>query len=447
MGSICKAMPAGVPLNNRAVIYIMMQHFRSDCPKIGQWFAADLHKKDVMEKLSWHVNCFTSATEARRHREMTYSKNKKYFLILCVSASLWLLFASCGPELSNFDSLITRQPRVVAVDPADGLTVPSKTSVVVTFSTSIDPTSVGPNSFAVMKIQGNVPDLNDLATDISKGETSGFTGTYKVSDDWHEALFEPDEPFESGSTYGIIITTDVKTTTGFPLNQRPGEEPTPFWSTFKIKEQNEVSAGDNGDIGGDAGDEGGDGGDDGGGQGGNQEPQGPQRPAKLVINEIIYDAAGDEVDGNLFVELLGDAESDISGYKIVFINGAGGAATETIDIADNSIIPDDGIFLIADSRTSAPTQTNIPGADFLDNFDPQNGPDCVQLLDNHGALLDAVGYGAPLPQNAQNGLSCFEGTSGPDAPAGKSISRTNGADTNNNGADFKILDSPTPGAI
>lgn len=375
---------------------------------------------------------------------MNYCKNKKYFFILCVSVSLWLLFMSCGPGLSNFDSLITHQPRVVAVDPADGLIVNAKTTVAVTFSTAIDPTSVGPNSFAVMKVQEDMPDLNDLAADVSKGETYGFVGIYKVSDDWREVVFEPNESFESGSTYGIIITTDVKTTSGFPLNQKPGEEPTSFWSTFKIREQNEEATADGSEFGDAVGEED----DDSGGEEGSEvAPQGAQRPAKLVINEILYDASGDELDGNLFVELAGDAESDIGGYKIVFINGADGATTETIDIPGNSIIPDDGIFLIADSRTSAPTQTNIPGADFLDNFDPQNGPDCVQLLDDHGAVLDAVGYGSPLPQKAQNGLACFEGTSGPDAPAGKSISRTGAIDTDDNAADFKILDTPTPGTI
>lgn len=383
-----------------------------------------------------------SSLSGTRSKNNVRCSMKRFFL--CIFVSLLLCFSSCGPELSNIESLITRQPRVIAIDPADGLIVPEKTSVKITFSMPVDPTSVGPNSYAVVKIDGKAPEIDDLETDVSKGETPVFPGNYQISDNWREATFVPDEPFEGGATYGVIITTDVKTALGFPLNQKPGEEPTPFWSIFKIREAGDADSDGYGDS---ADGEGGEGGDEGGDEGGGGESQAPQRPAKLIINEIIYDALSDELDGNLFVELVGDAESDIGGYKIVFVNGAGGAATETIDIPDNSIIADDGIFLIADSRTGAPTQTNIPGADFLDNFDPQNGPDCVQLLDDHGALLDAVGYGSPLPQNAQNGLACFEGAAGPDAPAGKSVSRTNNIDTDNNAADFKILDSPTPGVL
>lgn len=367
---------------------------------------------------------------------------------LCFLASLLLCFSSCGPDLSAFDSLVTHQPRVVAVDPAEGLIVPAKTSIRIVFSTAVDPASVGKKSFAVIKIQESVTDIDGLAKDVSKGETVGSEGNYQMSDDRREATFEPSEPFEAGAAYGVLITTDVKTTSGFPLNQKPGEKATPFWSTFKVEGADAAaSAGYSGDT--SAGSEGGDGGSGGGGSGdsGSEPPPAPKRPAKLVINEILYDASGDELDGNLFVELAGDAESDISGYKIVFVNGADGAVTETINIPNNSVIPDDGIFLIADSRTGAPTQTNIPGADLLDNFDPQNGPDCAQLLDEHGALLDAVGYGSPLPLKAQNGLACFEGTPGPDAPAGKSVSRTDGADTDDNSRDFKILTAPTPGAI
>ncbi len=357
------------------------------------------------------------------------------FFILC--AGLLFCFSSCGPSLSDFQSLVSRQPRVVAVDPADGLVVPAKTAVKIVFSTAVDAASVSPTSFAVVKVVESIPEPCDLAKDVSKGETVGSLGSYTMSDDKREVTFEPDEPFEAGAAYGILITMDVKTPAGFPLNQKPGEEPTPFWSTFMVDAADTAVSAEDGDGSDEEGESG----------GGESETPAPNRPAKLIINEVLYDGSGDELDGNLFVELVGDAESDIGGYKVVFVNGADGAATETIDIPNNSIIADDGIFLIADSRTGAPTQTNVPGADYLDNFDPQNGPDCVQLTDNHGALLDVVGYGSPLPQNAQNGLACYETATGPDSPAGKSVSRTDGADTDDNAADFKILDSPTPGAI
>ncbi len=371
---------------------------------------------------------------------MIYSqeKKKKILLILCVSASLWLTLSSCGPGASLLDSLIAYQPRVVAVEPADGLLVSPDASVKVVFSTKIDPSTIGPASFAVIALQGAAADIEDLAEDVSDGAAPVSAGEYAVSDDWREASFEPDAGFEAGATYLIIVTPNVRNVGSLPLNQRPGEEPTPFSSTFRIVGTDGAEVDVYNDGSGVDEEE--------GGEGIDGAPAVP-RPESLVINEFLYDASGSETDGNLFIELVGDAESDISGYKIVFVNGADGAETETISIPGNSIVASDGIFLVADSRTSAPSETNIPGADLLDNFDPHNGPDCVQLLDHHGALLDSVGYGTPVPQTAQNGMVCVEGGSAPDASAGKSISRTDGGDTDDNAADFVILDLPTPGAI
>lgn len=368
-------------------------------------------------------------------RELLNIKTMKRFIYI----SLMTMLAGCGPDLSLLDSLVAHQPRVVEVDPADGLTVPADRAISVRFSIPVDAASINERTFAIVPVAKEMPDVDDLSADVSRGDYSVVPGAYLVSDDRKEVVFEPETRFDAGAVYGILVTTDVRTASSMPLNQNPGEAPTPFWSTFTVSDDVAESDGSSRDEGS------GDAGDGGGSDGGGGAQPSPVRPAKLVINEMLYDASGDETDGNLFIELAGDADSDISGYKIVFVNGADGATTETIDIPSNSIIPDDGIFLIADSRTSAPTQTNIPGADMLDNFDPQNGPDCVELLDHHGALIDAVGYGTPLPARAQNGLACFEGESGPDAPAGKSVSRTNSADTNNNAADLIVLETPTPG--
>ncbi|PIU58017.1 MAG: hypothetical protein COS89_02560, partial [Deltaproteobacteria bacterium CG07_land_8_20_14_0_80_38_7] len=152
-------------------------------------------------------------------------------------------------------------------------------------------------------------------------------------------------------------------------------------------------------------------------------------------------------DGNLFIELFGDSDSDITDYEVLFINGADGKVTARIKLPKNSIMPEDGIFVIADSKTSSSTTTNIIESDLIDNFDPQNGPDCVQLLDNSGELLDSLGYGDGLPEVAENGLECFEGQPALDVPAGVSLTRTQGIDTDNNSVDFISQDTPTPGLI
>jgi alpha-tubulin suppressor-like RCC1 family protein len=73
--------------------------------------------------------------------------------------------------------------------------------------------------------------------------------------------------------------------------------------------------------------------------------------------------------------------------------------------------------------------------------DLQNGPDSV-VLQAGQLVLDAVGYGAFLPDNVFAG----EGFPAPDAPPGSSITRNEQAsDTNNNAFDFFIEVSPTPG--
>ena len=121
--------------------------------------------------------------------------------------------------------------------------------------------------------------------------------------------------------------------------------------------------------------------------------------------------------------------------------------TETIEIPEGSRLRDDGLFVIADARTGSSDQTNVPDADMIDNFDPQNGPDCMQLFDAKGELLDAVGYGAPLIDIAENGSPCYEGSSAEDVGSDWSLSRFEENDSDDNAVDFLPTSPPTPGTI
>ncbi len=364
---------------------------------------------------------------------------KKIIILICM-----LLIASCGPALTNsrLDSLLTKQPQVLLTQPANDQIVPPNTKVTALFSQAIDPASVNQQNFAILKNIEEEIEKDELLDDLADLEISGLDGTYIFTDDHKEAIFEPTETFEPGK-YLLVITPKVTTMAAIPLNQNPGEEPTSYWSFFEVsaasqpqdledpeKKEDSTEQRDQQDQAEVAAEP-------------KQEVK--TRPSSLILNEILYDAEGDEADGHLFVELLGDPGSDITDYSIVFVNGANGAETETISIPENSIIPDDGIFLIADTRTGASDQTNVAGADMLDNFDPQNGPDCVQLLDHNQALLDAVGYGTPLPDIAENSLPCFETSPADDAGAGQSLARVDYFDTDNNAGDFIILSEPTPG--
>ena len=83
----------------------------------------------------------------------------------------------------------------------------------------------------------------------------------------------------------------------------------------------------------------------------------------------------------------------------------------------------------------------VAGSDLLANFDFQNGPDSIVLLDGE-TVLDAVGYGVFGLEDIFAG----EGTAAPDAPAGSSLARLFAdLDTDDNALDFEVLGVPTPG--
>lgn len=175
-------------------------------------------------------------------------------------------------------------------------------------------------------------------------------------------------------------------------------------------------------------------------------PSPPTPPAKVVLNEIYYDAVGSDTDGVLFVELYGTPGADLAGDKINFINGDDGKIYDSITLSDASALPSDGFYVIADAKNGSSTETNVVGADFVDSFDPQNGPDSVQLLNRDGGLMDAVSYGAGVVPTAENGLATFETTPAIDVVNGHSLERKEpGFDSDDNSKDFFDSEAPTPG--
>lgn len=172
------------------------------------------------------------------------------------------------------------------------------------------------------------------------------------------------------------------------------------------------------------------------------------RPAALMLNEILYDIPGSDTNGDVFIELRGTPGGQLAGYFIRLVNGDGGVETARITLPAGLVVPDDGLVVIADDVMGDPTATHVPNADFVAAFDPQNGPDTIQLFDPDGFLIDVVGYGKPLPALDAEGLPMFEGGPALDAPMGSSISRpAEGVDTDQNQADFMVNSTPSPGAV
>ncbi|MGH0038072.1 MAG: PEP-CTERM sorting domain-containing protein [Myxococcota bacterium] len=159
--------------------------------------------------------------------------------------------------------------------------------------------------------------------------------------------------------------------------------------------------------------------------------------ASPIISEVYYDAVGSD-DGQAFVELFGEPGTLLDGLIIEGVNGANGAPGPSVELV--GVIGDDGLFVLADRRSDG--TSDVAGADALANFDFQNGPDSVVLRDGD-LWLDAVGYGEFDPGEVFAG----EGAPAPDAPAGTSLARVFAdVDTDDNAADFGVLELPTPGS-
>jgi len=159
--------------------------------------------------------------------------------------------------------------------------------------------------------------------------------------------------------------------------------------------------------------------------------------AAPVISELYYDASGSDA-GLVFVELFGSPGESLDGLVLEGINGSDGAVYASVSLSGN--IPVDGVFVIGDNAGGT---TSVAGADLMGDVDYQNGPDSV-VLRNSTAVLDAVGYGT----FGAGDVFAGEGTAAPDPAAGSSIARFDPLlDTGDNGVDFIVLDTPTPGVV
>ncbi len=116
---------------------------------------------------------------------------------------------------------------------------------------------------------------------------------------------------------------------------------------------------------------------------------------KVFLNEIrANDASTDDAE---FIELIGPAGADISGWSVSHINGSGGSVIFSFIFPANTLFPDDGItdsggnpigFLVL--KNSAHT---VSSSDF--DWGPvglQNGPDGILLEDADGNRIQALTY-------------------------------------------------------
>ena len=153
-------------------------------------------------------------------------------------------------------------------------------------------------------------------------------------------------------------------------------------------------------------------------------PPPPAGTADVVLNELDYDQVGTDSGG--FVELAntGDGTADLTGWAIVFVDGADGEEYLRKPLSG----------------------TLAPGAYLAVAAEAQNGaPDGVALVDATGAQVDALSYEGVVP-----GL--VEGTALPadvadsNTVAGSLSRLPDGRDTDDAASDWTFTTAVTPGA-
>ena len=157
-----------------------------------------------------------------------------------------------------------------------------------------------------------------------------------------------------------------------------------------------------------------------------------------LLSEVFYDDVGSD-DASIFVEISAESGFDLEGWSLQGVNGNGGGLGPVLALQGR--VPEDGLFVVADVTGSGFSRFAAE-ADLLLNFDLQNGPDSIVLLQGE-RIVDALGYGVFGPDDTFAG----EGRPTLDPPAGWSLARVYAdLDSDDNAADFVALETPTPGS-
>lgn len=98
-------------------------------------------------------------------------------------------------------------------------------------------------------------------------------------------------------------------------------------------------------------------------------------PGNVWINEFHYSNTGEDIGE--FVEIAGEAGTDLNGYLLLFTNGANGSVYNAINLIGT--IPDDG--------------SGFGALSFPVTFNFQNGPDGIALIGPGNTIIQNLSYG------------------------------------------------------
>lgn len=354
-----------------------------------------------------------------------------------------LLLVGCAPGLERPPSPNLDQPTVLSVQPSPVTRLPLDAEVRLLFSRDLDETTLE-DSIGLLKGELMPSEVEELVLDEALPETVPVSLTLERG---REVVVHADESLEPESYYSLVVTHRLLSTERLPFSQDPVSGLVPFVATYQSTGEGPIASETASEpraidstsppvapppmapVGG----------------GSPSVDPGPSTLMSVVINEVFYDAAGSDTDGLLFVELYGTAGMDLEGYRIVFINGDSGTETDAVVLPEGARVGEDYFYVVADSRDGDPTLTQVFGADLVDNFDPQNGPDTVILEDSSGTVVDRLGYGDLSAGVRYADGALFEGVPAPDVAGGRSLERNvPGQDTANNAVDFVERSTPTP---
>jgi hypothetical protein len=358
---------------------------------------------------------------------------------------VWLVgfWAGCVQFPEKPVSLEERQPQVLYIIPDGGEPISGDSQFLIFFSRPLDSSSLQAEAITILPGEVSLEALEEHK-DSEKVPLS-----IQLAENPYLLIAQTEQPLQVGENYSLVVTSHLLSEDKVPVRPYLKLYQTSLNVDSEIEGSIETE-GSRGQSGGAESRSGSTQATDETAEG--AEPSVTPSPSaeggegSVVINELFYDAVGSDTDGVLFVELFGTPQLSLAGYQILFLNGEGGAVTDSITLPEGSKVPSDGFYLIADSRSNDPATSQVNGADLIDNFDPQNGPESVQLKDSDGNLVDVVGYGEGLRSVSEEGLALFESSAAPDVASGHSLERVSpGQDTDNNAADFVERETPTPG--
>jgi lamin tail-like protein/collagen triple helix repeat protein len=158
----------------------------------------------------------------------------------------------------------------------------------------------------------------------------------------------------------------------------------------------------------------------------------------VSVNELSTGTAGAASDE--FVELFnaGASPVDLSGFKLVYRAGAGTSDIALATIPDGTIVGPRAFYLFGGSGYAGMKKAD-------QSFSPSLAAAAggIGLRDAAGKLVDSVGYGTATNAFVETSPAPAPPATAP--PGSSDIRRPDGKDTNDNGADFAVTASPTPG--